>query len=732
MLQIIQNYRTGDISIIDVPIPKPVSKYVLVKNFASAVSVGTEKSMIELGRKSLLGKARSRPDLLKRFLEKAKQEGFLKTFREALERLDEPVPLGYSCSGVVEKVGESVGEFFPGDRVACIGAGYASHAEYVLVPEMLCAKLPKNVSFEEGAFGMIGAIAIHGIRCSKLSFGEKAAVIGLGLLGILTAQILRAYGIDVIGYDVDSERVKLAENLGFENVFQDLNDFSRAVFNLTSGYGADAVLLTLASKESKPIDTAIELVRPQGRIVVVGVVDIHPDRNEMWHKEVEIVVSKAAGPGINDPLYEIKGIDYPIGSIRWTERRNLEEFLRLLSMKLIDVKSLITHRVNIEDSESIKQLYNEILTGKIKPLGVIINYKHQQENRTLEKPIRTRTTVQSKESHYLNLGVVGAGLFGRTVLLPNLKKALKEVEGVNLKVVSTARGFTAAHAARRFDFEIFTTDFEDILNDESIQAVLILSPHSQHKDMVIRALEKGKSVFVEKPLCVNENELLEIDSVYKRITKELKRQIIFTVGYNRRFSSHVRFVKEFFQNRKSPMMLYYRINVGHIPADHWVHREEEGGNMIISEVCHFVDLMMYITDSIPVRLFAQSIEHVGKAVISRDNVGITMKFADGSVGNILYTTVGSRTYSRENLEIFCDGKVAVITDFRKTSLYGSGIKKTHKTFSQDMGYLEEMKQFLTSIKGLTQIPITYEEIYHSTLTIFKILESIRTNKEVEI
>jgi predicted dehydrogenase/threonine dehydrogenase-like Zn-dependent dehydrogenase len=727
LLQLVQNYRTGEIELVDVPVPRVGSKYVLVKNVASVVSVGTERSMIELGRKSLLGKARARPDLVKRFLEKAKQQGFIKTFQEALERLDEPVPLGYSSAGVVVEVGSAVRNLSPGDRVACIGPGFASHAEYICVPEMLCSKIPPNVDFDEAAFGMLGIIAMHGIRSANLTMGEKVAVIGLGLLGMLTCQILNAYGFDFVGFDMDSSKVEFAKKQGFSSVYSDVDNFKKAVLNTTKGFGADAVLITAATESAEPVELSVDIVRPKGKIVVVGVADIHPNRNELWHKEAEIVVSKAGGPGIGDPAYEIEGVDYPIGYVRWTESRNLEEFLRLLSKKLIDVKSLITHRVKIHNSV---QIYEAILSGQIKPIGVVIDYDATETNKKRFVLIDQRSVSTDQASHNVTIGVIGSGLFGRSVLLPRLRKLVKRDPQVRLKWLVSSRGYTGFHAARKFGFEVCSTQFEQVLEDPEVSAVMILTRHSQHKHMVIESLKKGKKVYVEKPLCVNEQELEEITSVYTALTKQGGSPVVF-VGYNRRFSPHAKICKEYFSDRRSPMMINYRVNAGAIPADHWVHSEEEGGGMIVSEVCHFVDLLIYLIGFKPTRVYTEAIKGDGRTVINKDNVVISIGFEDGSVGNIFYTTVGSRAYSRERVEIFCDGKVAVINDFRRTELFGNQRRK-FQTINQDMGYENELKHFLNVVKGKEPLSLTYEEIYYSTLAIFKAVESLSRRLPVDL
>ncbi len=733
MQQLIQNYRTGKIELADVPVPNCGSNYILVKNQASLISIGTEKSIIELGKKSLLGKAKARPDLVKRFIDKAKKEGLLKTFQEALGRLDNPTPLGYSSAGVVVEAGKNIHRFSVGDRVACIGAGYASHAEYITVPENLCVRLPDNVSFEEGAFGMLGIIALHGVRCAQLTFGEKVAVIGLGLLGLITVQLLNAYGSEVIGFDIDPKKVELAQSLGLRYGYTDLEEFKNAVDKITNSFGADAVIITAATKSDEPVNVAVEIARMKGKIVMVGMGDIHPNRNEMWHKEVEIVVSRAGGAGIFDPFYENKGIDYPIGYIRWTENRNLEEFIRLIAESRMDVKKLISHTILIENA---LEVYEDILVKSGKYVGVIIKYPEgRAESGKLE---RTKKLKEFQMVDRVRLGVIGAGLFGKALLLPTMSKN----KDIMFHTLSTSSSANVYHTGKKYNFAVITTDYFEILNNKEINSVAILTPHSQHKKMVIESLMAGKHVFVEKPLCISEEELKEIDDVYK----SLKKDLYLMVGYNRRFSPHSNKVKEFLGNwvkseyktdqnsktRVNPMVIHYRVNAGFIPSSHWVHSEEEGGSRVIGEICHFVDWMIFITGARPVRFFAERVTGDNKSIVNSDNLCINIKFDDGSVGNIVYSGSGDKAFSREMIEVFCEGKTAVIRDFKETEMYFSGRKKTFKTFNQDMGYENEFKNFTGVILSKENKKILYDEIYWSTLAIFKINESMEKGRAAEV
>lgn len=716
MKQIIQNYRSEKMEVADVPIPMCSSNKLLVNNIASLISIDTERSIIDLGKKSLLGKAKARPDLVKRFMDKAKKEGFVKTFKEALERLDNPTPLGYSSAGVVIEVGSNVHKFSPGDRVACIGAGYASHAEYISIPENLCCKIPDSLTFEEASSGMLGIIALHGIRCARLTFGESVAVIGLGLLGLLTIQILRAYGCRVIGIDLEPAKVELAKKLGADYVFASVDDFKNGVEKATDGCGADAVIITAATKSDSPVNTAVDVARYGGRIVLVGVADIHPQRNEMWHKEVEIIVSKAGGPGTFDPFYENKGIDYPIGYVRWTENRNLEEFLRLVSVGRVDVKSLISHRFKIDDAEKV---YKNMLDNIGGPhIAVILEYPETDVQTAITG---SRIGVLKSKPHDLSpirsqisLGVIGAGLFGKSLLLP----ALKEIRGIRLHTLSTSSSANTYHTGKKYGFENCTTDYREVLNDKEINAVMILTPHSLHAKMVIGALKADKQVFVEKPLCINEKELEEIMDTYHH------QSLFLMVGYNRRFSPHSVKAADYLVNRQDPIVINYRINAGFVPSDHWVHSEEEGGSRVIGEICHFVDMMQFLTKSNPIRVYGDRISGNNKTALNSDNLAITLKFEDGSVGNILYSASGDRAYSREQIEIFCEGSVIVSTDFRETNFFTNGAKKRYKTFKQEIGYKEELQHFYDVITNKSKPRITPQEIFLSTLTVFKINESL--------
>ena len=720
MKQVIQNYGTGKLELAEVPVPKCLPDYILVKNVSSLISLGTERSVIELGKKNLIDKAKERPELVKRFFEKVKNEGFIKTFKEALERLDTPIPLGYSSSGVVVEVGENTHKFSPGDRVACIGAGFAYHGEYVQMPENLCCKMPNGMDFDEAAFGMLGTIALHGVRNSKVSFGESVAVIGLGILGLLTIQILKAYGCKVIGVDIDPKKVELAKILGVDVAFQDKIskeselELKKICNQFTNGNGLDSVILTLSTKESKPVDMAIDISKVRGRVVLVGVADIHPNRNEMWRKEVELMVSKAGGPG----TLVSQGKDE-----EWTENKNLEEFLRLVSEKKVNVKKLITHRFSINEAEDV---YRNVVYGDNRDyIGIVFEYSESSPS-TAKSILLKESNDSILKSQNINVGVIGSGLFGKSVFLP----LLKNVPGINLECLSTVKSSSSFSSGKRFGFKKCTTDYSEIINNKGINAVMILTTHKSHAIMVKESLLVSKHVYVEKPLCVNQDELKEIANVYEQ--KSASEKPFLMVGFNRRFSPHTKKTLEYISDRSNPALINYRINVGYLPPEHWVHSEEEGGSRIIGEICHFVDLIQYLIKSEPEKVYAEKIDGKNRTIVNNDNVVIVIKFKDGSIGNIFYTASGDRACSREQVEIFCDGKTIVVNDFKETVLYSFGKKKTFKTFNQEIGHKEEITHFFNVINGKEKPNMLFNEIALSTITTFKTIESLNKGEHVEI
>jgi len=730
MKQVIQNYQDGKVRLLDVLPPRCGRGELLVATRASLISIGTERSIIALGRKSLLGKARARPDLVRRVVEKARQEGVASALSQAFGRLDQAVPLGYSSAGVVIETGRDAHRYAPGDRVACIGQGFASHAELCVVPEMLCARLPENMPFESGCFGMVGSIGLHGIRCGNLRFGETVGVVGLGLIGLLTAQMLRAYGCRVVAADADPQKLAIARSLGFDNVCVAGSEFVEVAQRETEGRGLDAVLLTLATTAAEPVDLAVDASRFGGRVVVVGVADIHPNRNALWDKEVELVVSRAAGPGSLDPVYERESYDYPAGLVRWTEGRNLEEFLRLVGEQKVLTAPLVTHRSPIAAAE---RTYDDLIAERNGPyVGVIFEYPAEQDvsaPRTRFSPGgpaaksgASNSPVKHNSVERVGIGVLGAGLFGQSVLLPALAKNGE----ARLVALASGSGVTATGAARKFGFEIETTDYQSVLDNKAVSAVLILTRHSSHARLVVDALEARKHVFVEKPLCVNAEELSRIQAVVAATDR------LLTVGYNRRFSPLFDVMRTHFAQRRDPLVMSYRVNAGYVPPEHWVHSAEEGGGRVVGEMCHFIDLMQALSGAMVERVYGERLGANGVTAVNDDNIAASLRMSDGSVATLTYTASGDRTSGRERFEAFADKRSAALEDFRRVSLVAGGRSRKRSLLAQDLGYHGELSAFLSAVAGRGPIPIPLADVYNSTAAVFALSTSLSSGAPIKV
>ncbi len=716
MKQVVQSYRTGKISLEEVPVPLCQPGGLLIQTACSLVSIGTERSIIQLGRKSLLGKAVSRPDLVKRALAKARNEGYWKTFQEALGRLDIPTALGYSAAGTVIGVGAGVDEFRVGEKVACIGAGFASHAEFINIPKNLCVKVPEKVSFEEAAFGMLGIIALHGVRLAEVNLGSRVAVIGLGLLGLLTVQLLKASGCNVFAYDVDPAKEDSAKLLGADAVITGAMPSAR----VSQGEGFDAVIITASAQDSKPMELAADLCRVRGKVILVGVAKIEIPRQIFWEKEIEFQVSKAGGPGSLDPSYELDGVDYPYPYVRWTEQRNLEAFLDLISQGHVVIDPLITQRFQIADAISAYEMLMKPGSGGA--IGVLLTYQETLSSNQSRVVIATKRKTFSPKNGEIQVGVIGAGLFAKALLLP----ALVKTSGIHLKGIATANGVTANHASQKYGFEYNTTDYRTLLDDKNIDAVMVLTRHSLHAKIVQEALDAGKHVFVEKPLCVDESELVQIVETYKRIENSL----VLCVGYNRRFSPSAIRLQSCFSNHQEPLVMSFRVNVGILPNEHWVNHSTEGGGRIVGELCHFVDLAQYFAGSLPSEVFAHSVSSANQTRSSRDDISVHIKFDDGSIAAIVYTASGDRAFSRERMEIFSQGSVGVLEDFRTMSFVANGKTKVERWRNQDLGYLAELDAFFLAVRNGQGPHIPIEHSISSSLATFRILESLTTGQSL--
>jgi predicted dehydrogenase/threonine dehydrogenase-like Zn-dependent dehydrogenase len=721
--QLIQNYKTGELKLIEVPIPIVKSGGVLVRNINSLVSAGTEKLMIDLAKKSLLGKAKARPDLVKQVINKVKTDGLMEAYKASMSRLDNPVPLGYSCAGKVMEVGNEVDNFRVGDKVACFGSGYASHSEVVFIPKNLCVKIPENVDYESAAFVGLGAIALHSVRMAEVRLGDNIVIIGLGLLGLIAVQLVKAAGGNVLGVDIDEEKVSLALKLGAdegvvlgrENVISKVEKFSK-------GYGADAVIILASTDSNQPIELAAEIARERAKIVVPGMVKLDLPRKIFYEKELQFVVSRSTGPGIYDSIYEEKGVDYPIFYVRWTEKRNMQEFLELIGKGKVILNDLITHHFNIEEAEKAYQM----IIGKSleKYIGVLLSYnegKSLSETVNLKKDISVETGEVAEKSK-INVGMIGAGLFAKTTLLPLFKK----YPFINLCGIATATGSSSKHAGDKFSFDYCTSKYENLLDDEKIDCIVISTRHNLHAKLVIDSLKKGKNVFVEKPLALTCNELKEIIKVWKKNKGRLM------VGFNRRFSPFSVKAKEWLGEGFSPMVINCRVNAGFVPKDSWVQDLTEGGGRIVGEVCHFIDLIQYFTGSLPVKVFAETISGNRGKYLSEDNLIISVKMKDGSVASITYVANGDKSFPRERIEIFGGGKVCVIDDFKSMTFICNGKKKRMKKFGIDRGYYNEFEVFFSVVKKDKPLPVDFEEYVFTTLATFSIMESIRTGAPVDI
>ena len=714
MKQLLQNIKTGKSSVEDVPMPTPREGQALVKVEATLVSAGTERMIVEFAQKGLLGKARSRPDQVKQVLDKAKREGVLPAIQAAFNRLDQPMALGYSSAGTIVALGKNTSGLKVGQRVACAGANYAVHAEYNVVPRNLITPLPKNVDFESAAFTTLGAIAMQGFRLAEPQLGENVAVIGMGLLGLLTAQIATAAGCHVLGIDIDPKRIKLASSLGLEAVRRDQAVDSSAAFTINRGF--DVILICADTSSNDPVELAGIIARDRARVVATGAVGLSIPRKVYYEKEISFINSRSYGPGRYDPSYEENGNDYPIGYVRWTEGRNLESVLDLMSSGKLKVQPLITHRFPIEKAT---QAY-DVITGKKKEnfLGVLLTYpggEWKVESSAVYFPLSTSLKTAS-----VKLGVLGAGLFANAMLLPAIKKA----GDIELVGIASAGGLHAQHSGKKYGFKYATSSDDEIINDPNINTIAILTRHDSHSDLVVKALKAGKHVFVEKPLAINSTQL-------SSIIKQLKAnsQSLLTVGFNRRFAPLAQSLHASLASRTAPMHVHYRVNAGYIPLNHWTQDPTIGGGRIIGEGCHFIDLITYLVGTAPISVTAHALPDGGK--YREDNVSMTFTFPDGSIGVVDYLANGDKSFPKERVEVFCGGQVVVLDDYVSLLITRDGKKKTTRG-AQDKGHVNEWKAFAKSIREGGEPPIPYEQLIGVTQSTFAAVESIRTRESIQI
>jgi predicted dehydrogenase/threonine dehydrogenase-like Zn-dependent dehydrogenase len=718
MKQVLQNMRSGKTSVEDVPIPTPRAGMALIRTCASLVSAGTERSVVEFAEKSLLGKARSRPDLVRQVLDKARREGLPGTLEAAFNRLDEPLALGYSSAGVIEALGADMSGFQVGQRVACAGGNYAVHAEYALVPRNLLAPLPDGVDFESASFATLAAIALHGFRLAQPQVGENVVVIGLGLLGLLTVQIALAAGCRVLGVDINPGRIELAKRAGTVAVLRPQAEEAALAFS--SGRGADAILICAGDPTSDTVSLAGVLARDQGKVVAVGVVGQDLPRPIYFHKELSFVTSRSYGPGRYDPAYEEGGADYPFGYVRWTEGRNLGACVELIASGKLDVHALISHRFPIEQAV---EAYDLITGKKDEPfLGVMLTYpqagKPDVDSRIVCTPSKPAPQATVK------LGVLGAGLFANAVLLP----AIKKQKDLRLVGIASAGGLHARHSGGKFGFGYAASKDDELINDPNINTLAILTRHDSHTALTIKALKAGKHVFVEKPLAVDPAQLDELEALLNTVGDGLP---LLMTGFNRRFAPLAQKLGAFMAGRHEPLLAHYRVNAGMLPLTHWQHDPVQGGGRIIGEGCHFIDFLTFLVGEPPCTVTTQGLPDSGR--YREDVLSMTFSFPDGSLGVVDYLANGDKAFAKERLEVFCAGRVAVLDDFRSLEMVQNGHRKLVKSaLRQDKGHFNEWQAFMAAIRAGGPPPIPYAHLLGVTRTSFAAIQSLRTNQKIDI
>lgn len=706
MKQIIQDLKSGSTILEEVPVPQVKSGHVLIQTTRTLVSLGTERMLIEFGKANLIDKARQQPDKVKQVLDKIKTDGLQPTLEAVFNKLGQPLPLGYCNSGVVVAVGSGVTEFKVGDRVASNG----QHAEYVCVPKNLIAKIPDNVSNEEAAFTVIGSISLQGIRLLNPQLGETVVVVGLGLIGLIAAQLLKANGCKVIGIDFDEEKVELARTKGVIGINPAKGtDSVKYVLEETASHGADAVLITASTKTDEVIHQAAEMSRKRGRIVLVGVIGLDIRRDDFYKKELSFQVSCSYGPGRYDEDYENKGIDYPLPFVRWTEKRNFETILQAISMGNIDVKSLITEEVDLNDYEKI---YGDM--RKHGSIASILKYPVDAKQNTVVDVTSAKFSATKGQ-----IGIIGAGNFTSATMLPALMKT-----GAHIRYIASAQGLSAKVLARKAGAMKATSDYKEILKDEAVDLVMITTRHNLHAPMVLDALQAGKHVFVEKPLCLNQLELNEITEAYKEVQK---KGITLTVGYNRRFSPFAVKMKQLAGDGVKNIVA--TMNAGFIPPEVWVHDLKVGGGRIIGEACHFIDLCSFFTDSKVVSVCMNAMGENPEE--NTDNVSILLRYEDGSNAVINYFANGSKSYSKERVEIYTQEKTLVLDNWRVLKGYGcKGFSKMKK--GMDKGHTAQFVLLNDRIIKGGEALIPFDSIVNTTKASFACINSLKQNKWIDI
>ena len=706
MKQIIQDLKQGNTILEEIPVPDIKSGSILIKTTRSLVSLGTERMLVEFGKANFIKKAKQQPDKVKMVLDKVKTDGLKPTLTAVFNKLNQPLPLGYCNVGEVVKVGKGVTEFKVGDRVASNG----NHAEYVLVPKNLAAKIPDDVSDEEATFTVIGSIGLQGIRLLNPTFGETIVVVGLGLIGLVTAELLLANGCNVIGFDFDPEKIKIAKEKGIVAVNpSDGTDQVKFVESLTNEIGADGVIITASNKSDEIISQSARMCRKRGRIILVGVIGLNISRADLYEKEISFQVSCSYGPGRYDDEYEIKGNDYPIGYVRWTEKRNFEATLNAILKGTLDVKPLITERISLKEYHKI---YSDMRNSK--SIASILKYDDTKEPQSIIKI--SNKSFKSKKGI---IGIVGTGNFTSSTILPQLKKI-----GADIKFIASSGGLSSTIMAKRHHIANSTSNYEEILNDDDVDLVFITTKHNMHASMVIETLKSGKSVFVEKPLALNDEELNKIIEEYEK-----QQNVNISVGFNRRFAPLAEKMKKLIGDNKAPINIIATMNAGHIPPDVWVHDMKIGGGRIIGEACHYIDLCTYLTGS---KVKSVCMNAMGTdPQENTDNASILLKYENGSNAVINYFANGSKAYVKERVEVFSQERTLIMDNWRKLKTYGfKGYSK--KSSKQDKGHFNQFQQLIDQQKSGGTPIIPFEEIINTTKASFAAIESIKNNTWIDV
>ncbi len=716
MRQILQNLKNGQIDLAEVPVPLEKKGFGLIRTRLSLVSAGTEKMLLDFGRSNLINKARQQPDKVRQVFEKVKTDGLMPTIDAVKSRLDTPLPLGYCNVGTLIK--SQGAEFIqagliPGSRVVSNGP----HAEIVRVPRLLCAHIPDNVSDETAAFTVMGAIALQGIRLAAPTIGETVAVSGLGLIGQLTVQILKANGCRVIGIDINPERCRLAEQYGAQTV--DLSsgrDPVEFVSALTRDVGVDAVLITAATTSNEPVHQAAQMCAQRGRIVLVGVTGLQLSRADFYEKELTFQVSCSYGPGRYDSQYEEQGRDYPQGFVRWTEQRNFEAVLALMADGKINVDALITHRYAFEQASDA---YDLISSGREAYMGIVLTYDHATKVNDMPRVSLSHPVMESNSNRPV-IGMLGAGLFAGRILLPALAKC-----DCRRKLIVSSGGVSGTHLGTQFGFECSGTSSREIFQDSDINTVFVTTRHDNHADFVIQALDSGKHVFCEKPLCLTSEELNQIIQTYKTHQGNRHGCSLVMVGFNRRFSPLIQKIKTLLNGRSAPLNMMMNVNAGRIPGDHWTQDVKTGGGRLIGEACHFIDLLFFICGS---QIVHKHLMVMGDT--QRDTFSIQLRFEDGSIGMINYFANGHNSFPKEKLQVSCAGRMLEMDNFRSLKSWGWKGVKNSKLWRQNKGHAEEIGQYLEAISTGKPAPISFDEICQVTRHTIELAETLTSEVRI--